>query len=303
MKKWQILSSFWLKIIAIVTMTFDHVGLFLSYAYYSNTVILQIASIFRAIGRLAFPLFVFMIVEGVIHTKNIKKYFFRLGIFALILSIVFIVAEYSSLNKYSDVSGFLRSGNIFMELLLIAIGVYALKEKGWKKLLILLPIVISSLSFIVKGLERTRPIDIHWFPAFLTFNYDWVGVLLGIGFYYSYTLADTYINVTSSTTKMDKDIWVMNGNYRLLVNIIAAFVNLVVYVFYYSFIYIWPNAAFISNKDAMVQLLAIISGAFILLYNGKRGYNSKWFQFGAYIYYPLHVLILIVIYIIMNGGL
>jgi len=47
----------------------------------------------------------------------------------------------------------------------------------------------------------------------------------------------------------------------------------------------------------------MISGALILLYNGRRGYNAKWFQYGSYLYYPLHIVALIVIFIISNGGL
>ena len=36
------------------------------------------------IGRLAYPIFAFMIVEGYFHTKNLKKYVRRLAIFAIL---------------------------------------------------------------------------------------------------------------------------------------------------------------------------------------------------------------------------
>ena len=73
------MTSFILKIIALVAMFCDHFG----DAY------LKHFSILNLIGRCAFPLFAFQISEGFVHTKNIKKYFFRLGIFALISQIPF----------------------------------------------------------------------------------------------------------------------------------------------------------------------------------------------------------------------
>ena len=45
-----------------------------------------------------------------------------------------------------------------------------------------------------------------------------------------------------------------------------------------------------------LQLFAILAGVFILLYSGLRGYNKKWFQYGSYIYYLLHMLIIGVIF-------
>lgn len=304
MKKALVLSSFILKIIAILTMTLDHVGLIIEMSNPANMALIQLASIFRLLGRLSFPLFIFMIVEGVIHTKNIKKYFLRLGILAAIISLFFIVIEYSSLRKqFPIIPQFLRSGNIFLELLLAGVAVYALTQKGWKKLLILLPLGLSITSFVVKGLENSTVIDIYWFPAFLTLTYDWVGIILAILFYLSYYIADTYISITYEQTKLDKESWILTGNYRLLVNIISVLMLIVVGILYYLFIYIWPKAAFVNTQSAMVQLFSIISGAFILLYNGKRGYNAKWFQIGAYIYYPAHIIILFAIFVLINGGL
>ncbi len=72
MKKF--LSNFDLKIIAIITMTIDHIGAIM----YPNI------DIFRIIGRISFPIFAFLLVEGFNHTSNKLKYFLRLLFFAII---------------------------------------------------------------------------------------------------------------------------------------------------------------------------------------------------------------------------
>lgn len=302
MRKMTFLSSFIIKIAAIVFMTLDHVGLLLSMLYPADMTIVGtygLATIFRTFGRLALPLFAFMIVEGVIHTKNIKKYFLRLGILAALISIVFIVAEYSSLS--SAAGSLLRAGNIFLDLLLLALAVYLLKQpKLPLKFLTLLIVGFSVLSFVVKCTEQSTGFDLYWYPAFLTMQYDWFTIVLGIAFYFSYYVADTYIKLQQNRSGLDKDMWVENGNYRLLVNISSIFFLVVISIFYYLFTFFWPSGVF---WDASSQVYAIFSGAFILLYNGKRGYNAKWFQYGSYLYYPLHILVIGIIYIIAIGGI
>ena len=68
------MTSFVLKCIAMVAMLIDHT----STAYFGYT------TLFNVIGRIAFPIFAFQISEGYIHTKNLKKYFLRLFLFAVI---------------------------------------------------------------------------------------------------------------------------------------------------------------------------------------------------------------------------
>ncbi len=91
-KKWQCLSGSWLKVIAMVTMLVDHVAVFLLYDRFwwiqhlftvGKTVVTPYY-ILRTIGRLAFPIYCFLLVEGFIHTKNRRKYGLNLLIFALV---------------------------------------------------------------------------------------------------------------------------------------------------------------------------------------------------------------------------
>lgn len=84
------MSAFALKIIAIITMFADHIG----YAIYGHS------SYLNYIGRIAFPIFAFQISEGYIYTRNLKKYFLRLFIFALVSQLPFLLF-YNSLVSNS----------------------------------------------------------------------------------------------------------------------------------------------------------------------------------------------------------
>ncbi len=82
MKRYQLLDGTMLKIIAMISMVFDHAGdIFLPGVMWP-----------RMIGRLSMPLFSFCIAEGFAHTHDQKKYLLRIGIFALISEIPFDLA-------------------------------------------------------------------------------------------------------------------------------------------------------------------------------------------------------------------
>lgn len=76
------LSNNQLKGIALVSMTLDHIGAYL---------LPQVVWL-RIVGRLAFPVFAFMIAEGCSHTRNMGKYFATMGLFALVCQIVDFLA-------------------------------------------------------------------------------------------------------------------------------------------------------------------------------------------------------------------
>lgn len=98
-----------LKIIAIISMAIDHFGAAVVYYMLSNNyspfcdidTLQTIYDIMRKVGRLAFPIYCFLIVEGFYYTSNRKKYAIRLGIFALISEIPFDLAFYNSLAYWN----------------------------------------------------------------------------------------------------------------------------------------------------------------------------------------------------------
>jgi hypothetical protein len=71
-----------LKIIALVSMLIDHTGVAL---------FPQLAWM-RYVGRLAFPIYCYLLTEGALHTRDIRKYIFRLLVFAAVSELPFDLA-------------------------------------------------------------------------------------------------------------------------------------------------------------------------------------------------------------------
>lgn len=95
------MTSFGLKRLAITTMLIDHMAFAVLPAILNGGFIWLFGSIevynilyysMRTIGRIAFPIFAFQIVEGIRNTKNIKKYLGSLLIFGIISEIPFDLA-------------------------------------------------------------------------------------------------------------------------------------------------------------------------------------------------------------------
>lgn len=112
-----------LKVIAIVTMTIDHIYVIL----YPDLMFLHI------IGRLAFPLFAYLIALGIESTKKPKKYMMTLLSFALISQIPYFLAF--------EIQPFERL-NIVFTLFLGALAIYFFNKRS---LLAFVPILLSIL--------------------------------------------------------------------------------------------------------------------------------------------------------------
>lgn len=83
-----IFSETTIKIIAMISMLIDHIALCIPYIWMHQ----DVYRIMRNIGRIAFPIFCFCIIEGYYHTSDVKKYILRLFIFALISEVPFDLA-------------------------------------------------------------------------------------------------------------------------------------------------------------------------------------------------------------------
>lgn len=149
-QRWNIqcLDSFQLKCIAIVSMALDHTGAVL----YPSQIWL------RCLGRIAFPIFCFLIVEGFFHTHDVRWYMGRLGVFALISEIPYDLAFRGVPLEYDH-------QNVFFTLL-IGIGMMVLLERNreWP-----VKAVILLLAM--------------WLAVLIRSDYNFRGVLLIFVFY------------------------------------------------------------------------------------------------------------------------
>ena len=117
-----------LKIIAMVAMLIDHIGVAVLarvIRFTGDTSLYECYTILRKIGRIAFPIFCFLLVEGFIHTSDKRKYAIRLGIFALLSEIPFDLAFQSQMIDF-------EYQNVFFTLLfglLAMMGCQSIEEK------------------------------------------------------------------------------------------------------------------------------------------------------------------------------
>ena len=284
-RTWTCLSGFILKLIAFVTMTFDHVGAMLQMNVGDN---FTLAIVFRIIGRLALPLFCFLICEGFYHTKKPGNYLLRLGIMATVIAIAQLVIYYAPAFKGINLRPY---GNIFVDLLLGGLGVLLLKQKKWYlQILAVIPFLLGFAAFIAYSLEQSENILIHWFPFFIRPQYHFYSIGMIILFYVGHIFKNMFLNYYSNNSGIPveslKDTQVERKAYNVIAMGILVFWTL---IFYLVGCMIPPEWI---TWDVGVQNFAMVSGAFILLYSGKRGYNAKWFQYGSYLFYPLHLLII-----------
>ena len=229
MKKVEI-DAFWLKIIAIIAMTFNHIEHILGTHLTFDSKLPAYMMFF--IGGLTFPIMAFLIVEGYKKTSNIKKYMLRLLVFAIVAQVP-----------------------------------YSLAFQSWWTLNVLFTLLLGLVSLYLNDHMKNR---ILFWGAFIviilsTIICDWgiKGILLLF---------------FMGTIKGEKKRIIIPIS---LMAIIWSFLILIT-----------PLGPFMSDNP-IFSLIYYIGCLFdiplLLLYNGKRGRNMKYF---FYIYYPLHLLIL-----------
>ena len=162
LSKIKCLDGFTLKLIAMITMAIDHTGAIL----FPEHIWLRI------IGRLAFPIFAYMVAEGFYYTHNKNRYLLRMGIFACVTEPFFDLAFYGRL-------GFTHQ-NVCLTFFIAIAGLYAIYMVQQKVNNIVAVKLISCVIIVIFALVA----------QFLRTDYGSFGVML---VYVYYMLRDNYL--------------------------------------------------------------------------------------------------------------
>lgn len=149
-----------LKITALIAMTLDHIGLQLFPQY----------TFLRIIGRLAFPIFAYMISEGCLYTGNRKRYLASIAIVAILCQVVYFFAM-NSLYQC-----------IFVTFTLSVILIYAFDNALKKKNL---PSVLAALLLYFAVVMITEYLPRILVNTDFCVDYGFLGVMLPVVVYFS----------------------------------------------------------------------------------------------------------------------
>ncbi len=204
-------------------------------------------------GRMALPLFAFLIAEGYAHTSNVKNYKKRLLIFGILSEIPF--------NLLVSGSWFFPFHQNVMFTLLFGILAIEVIDRVKKD---------HSAKSIVKNMLLLAGVAILSIVTLVDYN------IMGVA-----TVALFYL--------------CRGVRFGWLFQIIGMFLLNIV----------WHKGMMIPvtmgpiSFEFSTQGFALFSLVFIWLYNGKKGCSNKVVQYLAYAFYPAHMLVLYLIWLLM----
>ena len=238
------LSSFGLHVLAMVFMLCDHswATLFPQWEWLT------------CIGRLAFPIFAFMIAEGFYYTRNRWKYLLRLVTCAIISEIPF---------------NLMMGGTVF----------YPMDQN------VLWTFVLALL--LMMGIEKARSLNRIWLTALvslLAIELGWIVGMVTMVDYYGFGVLMVFVFyfLRRDPEGGTKNIFVFLGQLVLLYLICEEGISG----------YTYQVTVFGLDIYFARQTLAVFALIPIWLYKGRKGYDAPWFRRFCYGFYPAHILVL-----------
>ena len=224
-------------------------------------------TILKIIGRISFPIFAFLCAEAMHYSSKKERYIIVLAAFDIVISLVIYL--FTGQNF----------GSVFSCLAISALIIYLLQNKRiWVRILSVIPFMYAIFA------------SLHFTP--IVMQYGIYGVLMIVGFY----LIRRILTIYGEKNNIDNTSFNFPFYYSLCSTLYLVALSLISYNGSSFFETYLPS----GGMSFRIQSYAFMSGIFILFYSGKKGYSSKWFKIFNYAFYPLHVLIILLIQIIMQ---
>lgn len=254
------LTGFQLKLIGLILMIFDHIHQFFSYTD-------SVPIAFKWVGRVVAPIFIFMTIEGYTHTRNKKKYIFRLWLGSIVMNLGnLLIPRYI---QRMDNSALIN--NIFATLFMIVIYLCivdflskSIKEKSILKIFLSIVLFIAPMAlgiFFINIMSLNTGLIYLAFiiPTPLFVEGGVVFIILGIIMY---------------LLRKDRKKLLIVYTILSLALILTGELSL--------------NGIFMINY----QWMMVFAAPLIYLYNGQKGRGMKYL---FYIFYPAHIYVFYII--------
>lgn len=278
-----------LKLIAIISMTIDHIGAYLFYSG-SDIVSPQGINLMRSIGRMALPIFAYFLVVGYFKTRDIKKYISRMHLFAIISQIPFTLAFYYENYYVYESVNFIEYDYKWLLAIIPMIAFYYVLILDRK---FDISLVYVSIAWLI------TPINTSVNGYFLLTGYE-------LNIFYELGLAliiFEYFNLLKTKYKNNILMYIIiaisvilsyyyiggiaNYGYNAIALMIALYLTKGT-KYYQSFIvFLWGYYMYNWNMTNIIFI--VLTCILLLTYNGKKGSNLKYL---FYTFYPIHIIIL-----------
>ena len=189
LKKFQVFNGAQLKYLAFVSMLIDHANnALLTPMLNGEGFLLHLSNLFSVLGRIAFPLFVFFIVEGFFKTRSRKRYLTTLLIFGVISEVPFdMFTSKTFFDPYWN--------NMMFTLALCLVTIWlidSLKEKLANRVIWYVVSIILVILFGLLAMGLSLDYDYHAILVAYLFYIFYDKPLLGAGLGYLSIIKEVY---------------------------------------------------------------------------------------------------------------
>ena len=274
------MSALLLKIFAILFMTIDHIGFAIGTSGFAEMGFSDGYWLCRGIGRLALPIFAFLIANGFKHTRSTFKYALRLFVFALISEVPFDIFTSGKFDliKFSGMIPDVKFDNIFFTLFL---GLCFLVAHSFFKKKLGKLYGIASLCALLFFCTLS---------AFISADYGVIGV--------AWVALFGLLDITDKNKVPALFIGcAMLSYWKIIAKCIAAAIYRTIHVNISAIPILSFYFSGSINTLALIQPFSLVALSAILLYNDKSGMPKNKvvklvLKYAFYLFYPAHLIVL-----------